>query len=426
MQKCGQAGQSLVEAIALYKAKTRKQDNIMKGLRDYYSGVSLTLKKVLVLIAALALCGSVLISCASEDEETFSATNADPAASAGAEGQGGNGGATDSGDHEAVTTENIAEFVTVGQYKGIYYDAVPVEAVTEEDIDNYIKQNMSQAASWVEVTDRAVLPFDTVIIDYEGFLDGVPFPGGADQNADLVIGSGQFIPGFEEQIIGRQIGEEFDIFVTFPEAYHSPGLAGQDVVFKINLNAIYAEVLPELTDDYVQENMGVDSVAEFRVMIRERLEQERELAAENNISYQVWSTIVDNTTFHKYPQGEIELRMDMAYMELQYMAMMYNMDTADFVAYITNGMSIMEFIEYELRPSAINDVEYSLVLRAVAVKEGIFVTDEEFDEAVRGYVAEYGYDNEEHFLSTVGEHAVHIVLLTDRVTDIVISNAIQR
>lgn len=398
----------------------------MKGLRDYYSGVSLTLKKVLVLIAALALCGSVLISCASEDEETYSDTNADPTASAGAEGQGGNGGATDSGDHEAVTTENIAEFVTVGQYKGIYYDAVPVEAVTEEDIDNYIKQNMSQAASWVEVTDRAVLPFDTVIIDYEGFLDGVPFPGGADQNADLVIGSGQFIPGFEEQIIGRQIGEEFDIFVTFPEAYHSPGLAGQDVVFKINLNAIYAEVLPELTDDYVQENMGVDSVAEFRVMIRERLEQERELAAENNISYQVWSTIVDNTTFHKYPQGEIELRMDMAYMELQYMAMMYNMDTADFVAYITNGMSIMEFIEYELRPSAINDVEYSLVLRAVAVKEGIFVTDEEFDEAVRGYVAEYGYDNEEHFLSTVGEHAVHIVLLTDRVTDIVISNAIQR
>lgn len=383
------------------------------------------LKRRLLLCAMLAICGLLLFGCSSEDGD-----DADNPGDGSSSSTGNPGGQADGSGpvytDETVTAENISQFVTLGQYKGIYYDETTADPVTEADIDEYILDGMSQEADWAQVTDRAVIRGDTVIIDYEGFINGVAFEGGTAYDADLEIGSGRFIPGFEEQIIGRNIGDEFDIHVTFPTDYHAPEMAGQPAVFKIRLNEIYAEVVPELTDEYVQAYLGMDTVAEFRAALRVQLEQEREKEAEDNVSYQIWSAIVGNSTFHKYPQAEIDTRMDMSFMELEYMASMYGMDVEDLIAYFTNGMSVPEFIEYELRPSAINDVEHGLVLRAIAAQEGIFISEEEFSEAVSGFVVEYGYDDEEHFLSIIGDHAVHIVLLSDRVTEIVMSSAIKR
>ena len=160
-------------------------------------------------------------------------------------------------------------------------------------------------------------------------------------------------------------------------------------------------------------------------MIREQLEIEREQDAETYVRNQIWTAVFDNATIHKYPQSEIEHRMSMAFGEIEYMAMMYGVDIDVIVAQYT-GLSVEDFIEFQLRPSTTKDVGFDLVLRAIAVQEGIIVSEDEFNEAVLGFVDEYGYDDEEHFLTSVGRHSVYLVLISPRVEELVLSSAIER
>jgi len=344
----------------------------------------------------------------------------------GGNGTGGPDGAEPLSSDEEVTNDNIWEFVTLGQYKGIAYDAFTIDAITDAEIDERINSDLSQWTEQVEVTDRAASLGDTAIIDFEGFVDGVAFAGGAAEGADLKLGSGQFIPGFEEQIIGHEIGEEFDVNVSFPDYYpNSPDLAGKPAVFKIKLHAILMDVTPDLTEEFVQINMGLDTIAEYRTSILEQLVLEQQQNADEYVKSQVWNEIINNATIHKYPQSEIDLRIGMAMSEIEYMAMMYGEDVDTIVEYYT-GLSVEDYIELYLRPSFTGDVGFDLILRAIALQEGIIVSDEEFNEAVADFVVEYGYDDEEHFLSSVGRHSVYLVLISPKVEDLVMSSAIER
>jgi len=404
----------------------------MAGHGLFGNGVREALRKILVLCLAIAICCLVLAGCETggtiaDREETTGATDSSETSSTDYTGDTTDAAESDPRfSYDDVTKDNIFEFVTLGQYKGIVYDAAPEETVTEAKIDERIKSDLSEWSDYVEITDRAVQMGDTAIIDFEGFLDGVPFTGGAAEGADLVIGSGTFIPGFEEQIVGHIIGDEFDINVTFPADYgNSPELAGQHVVFKIKLHAIYAEIAPELTEEFVQDNLGVGSIAEYRSMVREQLEVELVENAENYVRNQIWSAIFDNATIHKYPQVEIDFRMNMAFSEIEYMAMMYGVEVSVIVQQYT-GLSVDDFVDLQLMPNTTSDVGFDLVLRAIAVTEGIYISDAEFDEAVAGFIEEYGYEDEEQFFTSVGKHSVYLVLLSPLVEEIVMSSAIQR
>ncbi|MCL2226845.1 MAG: trigger factor [Oscillospiraceae bacterium] len=399
--------------------------SISQNFSSYASG---NIKKCLIAVLVFTLCGLLLAGCASEgDVEDTSGATQTPETESG----GGNGAEGTEGDSAptladiAVDDTNILEFVTLGQIRDIEFDFVPIVPVTDAEIDSWIDVQLHQHAVMVNVTDRFVVVGDTVTIDFEGFQDGVAFQGGAAQGFDLLIGSGQFIPGFEEQILGRNIGEEFDIHVSFPEDYFVPELAGEPVVFRINLHAISAQEVPEFTDEFVQERFGMGSVEEYRAMVRGQLESNREHSALNSNRIQVWDEVVNNATIHKYPAEEVELRVSRAIMEFTHYSMMHGLELEDMVAQAT-GLSLDEFIEIEIKPSVFRDVGLDLILRAVAVQEGIVITDEAFSEAVRGFIEEFGFENEEHFFEFNDENAVRIAILADEVIDVLMAHAVPR
>ena len=398
----------------------------MAGKVNIRLDIGRILKKSILLFAALALCGTLLAGCKDDSDASDTDTKAPPSSPTVGDTAGPTGDDAPVVSGEEVTADNISQFITLGQYLGVIYDAVVAEAVTDKAIDERVSSELSQWTQQVEVTDRPAQHGDTVLIDFEGFVGDVAFDGGYAEGADLTIGSGQFIPGFEEQIIGHKIGEEFDINVTFPSDYaNSPDLAGQPAVFKIALHAILMNILPDLTDEFVQENLYMSSVSEYRISIKEQIEQERLQEADNNVKNQIWNTILNDATIHQYPQSEIDFRMQMALGEIEYMAMMYGVDSSEIIMQYT-GMTYDDYIEYQLKPSATDDVRFDLVLRAIAAKEGISISDEEFNEAVAGFVVEYGYEDEEHFLTSVGRHSVYLVLISPLIEELVMSSAVER
>jgi len=401
----------------------------MSKFRRKGFNISAPLKRRLTLLLVLSLCVFVLAACAKKDE----VDGGDDVGGTTSSDTGNNitsGTTTDSSGlvftDEEVTEANIFDFVLLGNYIGIEYNATSASAVTEEEIDAAINEQMSMAADVVEVTDRPVDRGDTVVIDYDGSVNGVAFEGGAAEQAELVIGSGQFIPGFEEQIIGRNVGEEFDIHVTFPEDYYSEELAGAGAVFRIVLHNIFAESYPELTDGFVMDYFGIETVAELRASTRAQLAIDKELEAENDVRYQVWNVIFQDSKVLKYPNSEVDFRIERAMMEFYYYSEMYGMDVADLIYQMTEGMSYDEFIEQEMRPGAISDVAQDLVLRAIGVKEGLTVSEEEFQQGVERLVAEYGYESAEQFLEINGEKAVQIALLSEKVIGLLLEHAIAR
>ena len=326
---------------------------------------------------------------------------------------------------EIVTLENILDFVSLGQHRGVEFDSAFVP-VTDEDVEDWINTHLSQATELVLITDRPVINGDTVVIDFEGLLDGVPFEGGTAENFNLLIGSGQFIPGFEEQIIGRYAGEEFYIDIAFPEVYHAPALAGQDAVFRINLVSIYVEAMPELTDEFVQEQLGLESVEYYKTLVRTQLELQNANMAENSARSQVWNAIVNDSIILKYPLHEIERMMERDFTELARYAEMYDMELETLISLVSDGMDLDDFIEAEIRPAAFRDVGQDLILRAVAAQEGIVITDDEFNEAIATFVADFNYESKEEFLEINGEHAVRISLLAERVIEVIMQHAVER
>ena len=378
----------------------------------------LVFKNVLRICSALALCILVLTGCKTQGNDTQDAVELEESPQIVATPT--LIGFVD----EQVSTENIFEFVTLGQYKGIEYDMVSAD-VSDEDIEEWIGLHLSQAAEVVEVTDRGAIPGDTIVIDYEGFIDGAPFSGGSAEGVKLTIGSNQLLPSFDEQVVGHRTGEQFDINITFPDDYQNEAFAGRPVVYKVNLTNILTKVLPELSDEFIKETLDVPTVAEYRSIVRSQLEKDKALEAENAMKGQVWMTIVGNAVIHKYPQDEVDFREERAMMEFYYYASTYNIEISEFISQVSSK-TLEDFKESEIIPGALNDVKQDLVLRAIAAKEGISVADAEFDDAVKKFIDEYRYENEEAFLTLNGENATRIAILSDKVIDFVMSLAVKR
>ena len=275
--------------------------------------------------------------------------------------------------------------VVLGAYKGINYKK-NVYNVKDEDVDADIKRLQERNSRLVDITDRAVEDGDSVVIDYSGSVDGVKFDGGTAEKQTLVIGSKTFIPGFEEQVIGMNIGEERDINVKFPEEYHAENLKGKDAVFAIKLHEIKKTELPELNDEFIKEAVGVESLDAYKAQTRERLEKQNADKAERELEDEIIKKITE-TTDVEIPDAMIENQIDRMVQEMEYRLSYQGLKLADYLKYI--GKSMEDFRK-DYTSQATEYVKSQLVIEEIIEREEIKATDEEVEKRVEAMATAQG------------------------------------
>jgi len=274
-------------------------------------------------------------------------------------------------------SKSIAK-VTLGQYLGIEVEVEEI-VITDEDVENAVIDAVTAEQENVVIKNRPVRKGDTVNIDYAGKVDGVAFEGGTDTGYDLVIGSGKFIEGFEEQIIGMNIGTVADINITFPDPYYnSLELSGAEAVFTVKINSITGKVVPEkITDDMIKEVSDTYSTLEaFREYVRGELEAEAEYYNTQNKQDAVWNQIVNNCKVEKISKKKMDYYADLFENYYQDYADMFGITLSEFTASFL-GMTKKDFDEYKQK-YAETQVTYYAIAEAIAKKEGISVSDSEY------------------------------------------------
>lgn len=278
----------------------------------------------------------------------------------------------------------VKPVVTLGQYKDLEYTQEAVE-VTEEEVEEELKRVQEQNSRMVTVDDRAVQEGDTVVIDFEGFKDGVPFEGGKGENYDLVIGSHSFIDTFEDQLIGKMTGDEVEVNVTFPEQYQAADLAGQPAMFKVKINVIKYKELPELDDDFASDVSDYDTFAKYKESLKASLLEKKEAAAANAKKDAVVEMAVANATMDVADA----MVTDEAERQIDDFAQRISMQGISFEQYLQYTNSTKEQLIEQAKEGALKSIRTRAVLEAVAVVEGLEATEEdlenEFAEMARMY-----------------------------------------
>ncbi len=275
--------------------------------------------------------------------------------------------------------------VTLGEYKGLKVDKVSTR-VTQKEIDEEIDKERERNARTIDVTDRAVQDKDQIVLDFEGFVDGEAFEGGKAENYSLTVGSGSFIPGFEEQLIGAEIGKETEVSVKFPEDYHAKDLAGKDAVFKCTVHEIKAKELPELDDEFVSDvSEESETVDQYKAEVKGRIKERKEREGKEKKENQAVEQAVAN--------AEIDLPEPMVELQARQMA-------DDFARRIMQqGMSLEQYFQFtglseekmmeELKPQAEKRIRTRLVLEAIVSAENIEVSDERLEEELKKMADSY-------------------------------------
>ncbi len=272
--------------------------------------------------------------------------------------------------------------VTLGQYKGIEAPQLEI-GIGDTDVDAYIEETRKRNGRKITV-ERACRLGDTVNIDYDGYLDGERFDGGKAEGTELELGSGQFVPGFEEQVVGMKAGEEKDLHITFPENYHE-GLAGKAVVFKVKVNEVFETELPVVDDEFAKDVSEFDKLSDYREAILEQLIASRKQAVEEDFGYSVMQKAVENMSCD-VPEAMIDERMNMMMNEYDRNLMARGMRLEEYMR--MSGMDPVSF-KNMLRPQAEGQVKTDLLLAAVADAENIVVTDEEVDKSIADIAEAY-------------------------------------
>ena len=267
--------------------------------------------------------------------------------------------------------------VVIGAYKGINFKK-NVYNVKDEDVEEDLKRLQERNSRMIDVTDRAVENGDSVVIDYSGSVDGVKFDGGTAEKQTLVIGSGMFIPGFEEQLIGMNIGDEKDINVKFPEEYHAENLKGKDAVFAIKLHEIKKKELPEINDEFIKDAVGSESVDAYKAETKARMEKANADRAERELEDEIVKK-VSETSDVEIPDAMIESQIDRMVQDMEYRLSYQGLKLADYLKYI--GKSMEDFRK-DYKEQATELVKSQLVIEAIIEKEEIVATDEDVEKRV--------------------------------------------
>ncbi|MCC0637599.1 MULTISPECIES: trigger factor [unclassified Clostridioides] len=277
----------------------------------------------------------------------------------------------------------------LGNYKGI--EVAKVEnTVSDENVEAKLQEMVEKNARLVSVEDKALEDGDTAIIDFEGFDNGVAFDGGKGENYNLVIGSNTFIPGFEEQLVGKKAGEEVEVNVTFPEEYHSEDLAGKPVVFNVKVNDVKVKELSVLDDEFAKDTSEFDTLDELKADVRAKLEEEAKNKADAEIRNSVVEKVAENTEI-EIPEVMVEHQIDNMLNELNYQLQYQGFGLQQLLE--MTGRT-MEELREERKEDAKKLVKSSLVLEAITKAEGIEATEDEFKAELEKMASAYNMEVE--------------------------------
>ena len=312
------------------------------------------------------------------------------------------------------------DYVTITKYKGVEIDKVDADAVSDNDVEAQINSVLQSKSTTTEVTDRAAQTGDTVTIDYEGKKDGVAFDGGTATDAQLTLGSGQFIDGFEDGVVGHNIGDTFDLNLTFPENYGNSDLAGQAVVFTVTVNYIQPAQDGEFSDEVIS-NFGIDGVTneeELRQYAYDYLNENAQQNYETNVQQAVMDAFMANNTFTSVPEALVQKYSDAAESSITSMASAYGVDADTFTQY-NYGQDLATFLSTYAEQTAKQDI----ALQAVANKENLNISDEELDQILLDRATAAGYDTIEEYIGETSKEDYREYFLYDKVTDYLVENA---
>lgn len=274
--------------------------------------------------------------------------------------------------------------VTLGEYKGLEVDKISTR-VTQKEVDAKIQEEAEKNARTVAVEDRPVQDGDEVILDFEGFVDGVAFEGGKGENYPLTIGSNSFIPGFEEQLVGAEAGKEIEVNVTFPEDYHAEELKGKEAVFKCTVHEIKAKELPEIDDEFAAEVSEFDTLEEYKADVKAKIKDEKAAEGKTKKEDQIVEQAVKNAEM-EIPKAMIETQVRQMADDFAQRIQSQGLSMEQYFQF--TGMTAEKMLE-ELRPQAIKRIETRLVLEAIAKAENIEISDDKIDEELAKMAESY-------------------------------------
>lgn len=277
--------------------------------------------------------------------------------------------------------------VTLGKYMGVTVTKIDC-TVSDEEVAEALEKERNNNSRTISVTDRPVQEGDTAVIDYEGFVDGVAFEGGKGENHSLEIGSHSFIDTFEDQLVGKDVGDEVEVNVTFPEQYHAADLAGKPAMFKVKINEIKTKELPELDDEFAQDVSEFDTLAEYKEDLKKRLEEQKENEAKRTKEDEAIQKIIDKSKM-ELPDAMVDTQCENMIEEFAQRIAQSGLSMEQYMQF--SGLTL-DALKEQVRPEAVSRIQSSLVLEAIAKAENIEVTDEDIDAEIEKMASMYGME----------------------------------
>lgn len=313
--------------------------------------------------------------------------------------------------------------VTLGKYMGVTVTKVDT-SVSDEEVDEAVERERNNSARTVSVTDRPVAMGDTAVIDFEGFVDGVAFDGGKGTNHSLEIGSHSFIDTFEDQLVGKNVGDDVDVNVTFPENYQAEELAGKPALFKVKINEIKTKELPELDDEFAQDVSEFDTLAEYKESVKKNLTEQKEKDAKRAKEEEALQKIVEKSKMD-IPEAMIDTQCENMIDEFAQRISQSGLSMEQYLQF--SGMT-MDALKEQVRPEATTRIQNSLVLEQIAKEENIQVSDAEVDAEIEKMAANYGMeaDKLKEYMGEAEKESMKKDLAITKAVDLVMENAKER
>lgn len=313
--------------------------------------------------------------------------------------------------------------VKLGKYLGVQVTKIDT-SVSDEEVAEALEKERNNNARTVTVTDRPVQNGDTAVIDFEGFVDGVAFEGGKGENHSLEIGSHSFIDTFEDQLVGKNAGDEVDVNVTFPEQYQAAELAGKPALFKVKIHEIKAKELPELDDEFAQDVSEFDTLAEYKEDLKKHLEEQKENEAKRTKEDEAIQKIIDKSTM-EIPEAMLETQCENMINEFAQRIAQSGLSMEQYMQF--SGLTLDKLKE-QVRPEAETRIKSSLVLEQIAKEENIEVTDEEINAEVEKMAAAYGMeaDKLKEYMGDSEKESMARDLKVTKAVDLIMENVKER
>lgn len=313
-----------------------------------------------------------------------------------------------------------SDYITLGKYKGIEISVVKT-TVTDADVDSKIKSDLESTPSYKKTSKKTVEKGDIVNIDFEGIIDGKAFDGGTSKGYHLTIGSGSFIDGFEDGLIGKKVGKKVKLNLKFPDNYsNNTELAGKDVTFNVTINYIEKTVTTKLTDSYVKKNTDYKTVKEYKESVRTSLETSNETSIKNEKYNQAYSAVLNASKVSSVPESLSKYYTNVMNFQTYEVAKNQGIDVTEYLK--NNNMTASQYNQY-VASYVESYATQDLLIDAIAAAENLTISDDEISKTAKSYMTNYGYKTEEELYKVMPKSMIKESLLSTKVMDFVVKNA---